>query len=89
MEYPAIIEGGGEDYGIWFPDLPGIVAMGSTLEEALLHAEEALRDYAIESERDGLPCATPSSPDTIEAPIGCTLTTIPLVLEISERSVRP
>ncbi len=89
MEYPAIIEGGGEDYGIWFPDLPGIVAMGSTLEEALLHAEEALRDYAIESERDGLPFATPSHPDAIEAPSECTLTTIQLVRQVTERSVRP
>ena len=54
MGYPAIIEGGGDDYGIWFPDLPGIVAMGDTLVEAICNAQAALDDYAIEAERDGM-----------------------------------
>ena len=43
IRYPAIIEGGEDDYGIVFPDLPGIVAMGDTLEQAMENAEEALR----------------------------------------------
>ena len=32
VEYPAVIEGGGNDFGVVFPDLPGIVAMGDSLE---------------------------------------------------------
>ncbi len=79
MTYPAIIEGGGDDYGIVFPDLPGIVAMGDTLDQVVQNAEEALRDYAIESERDGLPLATPSSSEDVEVPSNCTLTSILLV----------
>ncbi len=79
MRYLAIIEGGGDDYGIVFPDLPGIVAMGDTPDQVVQNAEEALRDYAIESERDGLPLATPSSSEDVEVPSNCTLTSILLV----------
>jgi predicted RNase H-like HicB family nuclease len=49
--YPAWIDGVQGNYGVSFPDLPGIVAMGATVDEALMHAEEALRDYVIEAER--------------------------------------
>ena len=79
MKYPAFIEGGGDDYGIVFPDLPGIVAMGDTLKEAMANAEEALRDYALESARDGLALTTPSAPEHIQVPDGCTLTHVALV----------
>ena len=51
--YPALIDGKKGAYGVTFPDLPGIVAMGSTIEEAMRHAEEVLRDYAIEARKDG------------------------------------
>ena len=77
--YPAIIEGEGEDYGIVFPDLPGIVAMGITVDQVIQNAEEALRDYAIESARDGIPLAAPSAPEVVEVPSDCTLTSILLV----------
>ena len=36
--YPALIDGETGAYGVTFPDLPGIVAMGATLDEALLNA---------------------------------------------------
>ena len=39
MRYPAIIEGGGDYYGIVFPDLPGIVAMGDTVDQVIQNAE--------------------------------------------------
>ena len=78
MKYPAIIEGGGDDYGVVFPDLPGIVAMGDTLEEAMENAEEALRDYALETDRDGLALTPPSAPEHVEIPAGCTLTHVTL-----------
>ena len=73
MRYPAIIEGGGQDYGVWFPDLPGIVAMGSTLDEAFSHAEEALSDYLIETERDGVAPMPPSALESVEIPPDCAL----------------
>ena len=57
--YPALIDGETGAYGVTFPDLPGIVAMGATPDEALLNAEEALRDYAAETEKDGRPIGRP------------------------------
>ena len=78
-KYPALIEGGGDDHGIVFPDLSGIVAMGDTLEQVLANAEEVLRDYALESERDGLALIPPSASERIQVPDGCTLTHVTLV----------
>ncbi len=58
--YPALIDGKKGAYGVTFPDLPGIVAMGKTVNEAMVNAEEALRDYAIEAEKDGETITPPS-----------------------------
>ncbi len=89
MRYPALIEGGGSDYGIWFPDIDGIGAMGYTIEEVLANASEVLSDYAIEMEKDGLPLAAPSALEDVEVPEGCALTTILLVREARDKpSVR-
>ncbi|MDE0448790.1 MAG: type II toxin-antitoxin system HicB family antitoxin [Spirochaetaceae bacterium] len=85
--YPAWIDGEQGSYGVSFPDLPGIVAMGTTVDEALLHAEEALRDYVNETERDGEPIAAPTSIEKIETPTGYTLVSVPLI-RLSGRSVR-
>ena len=41
VRYPALINGEKGAYGVSFPDLPGIVAMGDTIDEALMNAEEA------------------------------------------------
>ena len=75
--YPAFLDGEAGAYGVTFPDLPGIVAMGETMDDALLHAEGALRDYVKEAEADGLRVAEaierPSPPE------GVTLVTIPLI----------
>ncbi len=79
MRYPALIESGGGDYGVVFPDLPGIVAMGNTLDEAIRNAEEALQDYAVEASRDGLSLTPPSTLEDVEIPPGCALTSILLV----------
>ena len=38
MRYPALIDGEAGAYGVVFPDLPGCVAMGSTIDEALGNA---------------------------------------------------
>ena len=68
IRYPAWIDGEQGSYGVSFPDLPGIVAMGTTVDEALMHAEEALRDYVIEAERDGETIAPPSAIEQVETP---------------------
>ena len=61
--------------------------MGTTVDEALLHAEEALRDYVIETETDGEPITPPTSIEEIETPNGYTLVSVPLI-RLSGRSVR-
>ena len=58
--YTAFVDGEAGAYGVTFPDLPGIVAMGETMDDALVHAEEALRDYVTETERDGAQVAEAS-----------------------------
>ena len=70
-----------------FPDIPGVGAMGHTVDEALLNAEDALRDYAIEAEKDGEELAEPSPFQTIETPSGSQITSIPLI-RTSGKSVR-
>ena len=77
--YPALIDGGNGAYGVTFPDLPGIVAMGATLDEALSNAEEALSDASAEAERDGAPLETASAIEEVEVPAGSALATVPLI----------
>lgn len=77
--YPAFIDGEAGAYGVVFPDLDGIVAMGETIDEAMINAEEALRDYFIEAERNGWETVPPSTPETVNAPHGSTLISVPLI----------
>jgi predicted RNase H-like HicB family nuclease len=45
--YVAIVEEGpGHAIGVWFPDLPGCVSAGDTLDEAMLNAQEVLELWA-------------------------------------------
>jgi predicted RNase H-like HicB family nuclease len=43
--YTALIDGKTGAYGVYFPDLPGCVAMGATIEEAVVNAAESMRDW--------------------------------------------
>ena len=87
IRYPALIDGEKGAYGVSFPDIPGVVAMGVTMDEALLNAEEALRDYVIETEKTGDKPVSPSLIEEIETPAGNALVSIPLI-RLSGHSVR-
>ena len=87
MRYPAVIDGKKGAYGATFPDLPGIVAMGKTLDEVLVNAEEALREYVVEAEKEGEMITPPSALEQVESLDGCLLVSVPL-LRLSGRSVR-
>ncbi len=87
VRYPALIDGKKGAYGVSFPDLPGIVAMGDTIDEALINAEEVLRDYVIETEMDGDAIALPCELDEVLVEPGQILTAVPLIRQ-SGRSVR-
>ncbi len=79
MRYPALIEGEKGGYGIFFPDLDGVVAMGETIDEAIANATEALADAAQAAKEEGGFLPLPSAPEDIQVPEGMTLTTIPLL----------
>lgn len=85
--YPALIDGKDGAYGITFLDLPGIVAMGGTVDEALVNAEEALRDYVLEAQRDGDAITPPSTIQSMTTPPGSALVFVPLI-RLSGRRVR-
>ncbi len=87
IRYPALIDGEKGAYGVSFPDIPGVVAMGTTMDEALLNAEEALRDYVTETEKTGDEPVLPSLIEEIETPSGSALVSIPFV-RLSGHSVR-
>ena len=53
-------------YGVVIPDIPGACcAMGSTVDEALLNAEDTLADFVSMLEADGKDVPLPSSIDDI------------------------
>ena len=65
LRYPALMDGEEGAYGVVFPDLPGCVAMGYTVEDAIVNAEDAMRDWVDEMEKNGwdvLRDRAPSSP---------------------------
>jgi predicted RNase H-like HicB family nuclease len=55
------------DYGVDFPDFPGCVTAGRTLEEARRMATEALAFHVSGMREDGAPIPPPSSVDKIMA----------------------
>lgn len=66
LKYPAILrpltdeEGGG--YLIEFPDLPGCIADGETIEEAIHEGEDAVRSWLETAKAFGDPIPEPSLP---------------------------
>ncbi len=79
MRYPAIVDGEQGAYGVTFPDLPGITAMGGGIDEALAAAADALADAAREMAAADIPLPQPSPPESIRVPQGCVLATVPLL----------
>ena len=79
MEYPALIDGEDGAYGVVFPDITGVAAMGRTVGEALRNAEDVLRDYAVETEIDGEELTRPSPMQSVEVPAGSRIVSVSLV----------
>ena len=78
IRYPALIDGEKGAYGVSFPDILGVVSMGSTRDEALLNAREALLDYVIETEKTGDELVSPSLIEEVEVLARVALVLIPL-----------
>ena len=59
--YPALIrKDAGSDFGVEFPDLPGCVTAGTTVDQALRLAQEALRFHVDGLLEDGAPVPQPT-----------------------------
>jgi len=75
--FPAIFEPGGKKgYCITFPDLPGCITEGKSLEEALHMAKEALELHLYGMEEDGDLIPEPTPPEKIKVPEGGFVTII-------------
>ena len=85
MYYPALIDreqiGDRSIFGVRFPDFPGCVSSGETLEDAMGHARQALAFHVDGMKEDGLAIPEPSSYEaaTAEMAAGETLAMVPLV----------
>lgn len=60
---PAVIERGEEGYGVVFPDGPGCVVAGDTVEQALSDAAAALAAHLDLLAREGEPLPEPGPAD--------------------------
>lgn len=61
--YPAIVEKGDTGFGVIFPDLPGCVSTGTSVQDAVHHATEALQLHLEGMATDGDPIPPPSGID--------------------------
>jgi predicted RNase H-like HicB family nuclease len=92
--FPAVFERTVKgSYGISFPDLPGCISMGDTLQEAHKMAKEALglHLYGMEHDDDDIP--EPSSLESIQLEVNETLGLIevwmlPVRAELDNRAVK-
>jgi predicted RNase H-like HicB family nuclease len=76
MKYPVLIDGKAGAYGVVFPDLPGCVAMGSTIDEAMRNAEDAMRDWVESMKSYDQAIPAPSALETVNVPDGSVIDSI-------------
>lgn len=96
VTYLAIFEpDGAGGYGVYFPDLPGCISNGASLEEAQLEAADALGLHLYGLENDGEHVPEPSKaleadPETAEGYLVCPVTVFPDLVrnEIDNRSAQ-
>ena len=63
--YPAIVERAADGYGVFFPDLPGCVSAGVSVQEAVINAEQALQAHIDLTVEYGETIPAPSALDAI------------------------
>ena len=95
MRYIALVDGKAGAYGVVVPDLPGCTSAGSTTDEALRNAVEAVRLWAEDAVDDGEALPPPRSIEALRADPeiaktlveGAALAIVPLLLDAG-RAVR-
>jgi len=93
--YLAVFEPSADGYAVSFPDLPGCVSFGSSLEDATREAGDALGLHLYGMEKDGDLIPPPSSvpvidPDTVPGFLVCPVTVYPDIVrnELDNRRVK-
>lgn len=88
MHYQAFIHQDADGFGVSFPDFPGCIAHGTTLDAALQSAREALAFHVEGMQEDGDTIPAPRSADDIATDAdlaewreGATLAYVPLLLD--------
>lgn len=81
--YPAIVERAGNGFSLFFPDLPGCVSAGATIQETALNAEEALAGHLLVAAQYGDSVSDPSALDAV--PLDPEVTEIARILVRVER----
>ena len=88
MRYVSFIHRDGAGYGVSFPDFPGCVSVGDTVDEAVRHGCEALAFHVEGLVADGARIPPPRSIDAIKADAdladwrqGADFVLIPLLLD--------
>lgn len=78
------------DFGVSFPDLPGCISAGKTLEEARLMALEALETHVAYMVEEGLTVPEPSSLDAVikHEDYEGAVAVLPVPLEIEQKVQR-
>ena len=66
VSYPAVFEPSGDEYSVYFPDLPGCISYGASYEEAQREAEDALELHLYGMEKDGKTIPAPSKRPKID-----------------------
>lgn len=88
--YIAVVDGKPGAYGVTIPDLPGCTSGGSTTDEALRNAVEAVRLWAKDAIADGEEFPQPRSAESLRADPeaaaaiieGAALAIVPLLLDV-------
>lgn len=87
MRYIAFVHKDPDNsYGVMFPDAPGCFSAGTTLDEAISNAVEALCGHVqlLESDGDQVPAARTidaimADPDLVDERVGAIVSAVPLV----------
>ncbi|REI16760.1 type II toxin-antitoxin system HicB family antitoxin [Staphylococcus felis] len=56
----AVLQQEGNDYNVYFPDLPGAITFGNDIEDAVFMAQDALEGHLLVMEDDGDDIPAPS-----------------------------